>query len=65
MNEVEGAKVDSDAAKEFVFTIENIVKDVSLSQSGCESHENGLVMIHSGASVNVLPKWFGKPVLEK
>ena len=26
-------KLDSDAAKEFVFTIENIVKDVSSSQS--------------------------------
>ena len=41
VNEVEGTKVDSDAAKEFVFTIENIVKDVSLSQGGCEVHEDG------------------------
>ena len=47
---------DSDAAKEFVFTIENIVKDVSLSQCGCEVHEDGLVMIDSGASINVCPK---------
>ena len=62
MNEVEGAKVDSDAAKEFVFTIENIVKDVSLSKCGCEGHEDGLEMIDSGASVNVCPKW---SVLEK
>ena len=53
VNEVEGAKIDPDAAKEFVFTIENVVKDVSLSQSGCEGHEDGLVMIDSGASVNV------------
>ena len=53
VNEVEGAKVDPDAAKEFVFTIENVVKDVSLSQSGCEGHEDGLVMIDSGAWVNV------------
>ena len=60
-----GAKVDSDAAEEFVFTIENIVKDVSLSQSGCEGHEDGLVMIDSGASVNVCPKWFRESVLEK
>ena len=65
MNEVEGAKVDSDAAKEFVFTIGNIVKDVSLSQSGCEVHEDGLAMIDSGASVNVCPKWFAETVLEK
>ena len=57
MNEVEGAKVDSDAAKEFVCTIENIVKDVTLSQSGCEGHEDGLVMIDSGASVNVCPRF--------
>ena len=58
VNEVEGAKVDSDAAKEFVCTIENIVKDVTLSQSGCEGHEDGLVMIDRRASVNVCPKWF-------
>ena len=62
---MEGAKVDSDAAKELMFTIENAVKDVSLSQSGCEGHEDGLVMIDSGASVNVCPKWFGQSVLEK
>ena len=65
MNEVEGAKVDSDAANEFVFTIENDVKNVSLSQSGCEVHEDSLVMIDSGASLNVCPKWFGESVLEK
>ena len=64
MNEVEGAEVDSDAAKEFVFTIENVVKDVSLSQSGCGVHEDGLVMIDSGASVNICPKWFGESLLE-
>ena len=63
--EVEGAKVDSGEAKEFVFTIENIVNDVSLSQSCCEVHEDGLVMIDSGASVNVCPKWFAETVLEK
>ena len=60
MNEVEGAKVDSDAGKEFVFAIENVVKDFSLSQRVCEVHEDGLV-----ASVNVCPKWFGESVLEK
>ena len=41
VNEVEGAKADSDAAKEFVFAIENVVKDVSLSQFGCEVNEDG------------------------
>ena len=62
MNEVKGAEVDSDAAKEFMYTIENIVKCVSLSQSACESHEDGVVMNDSGASVNVCPTWFGEPV---
>ena len=58
-------KRNSDTAKEFVFAIENVVKDVSLSQSGCEVSEDGLVMIVSGASVNVCPKWFGKSTLQK
>ena len=49
VNEVEGAKEDSDARKKFVFAIENVIKDVSLS-------EDGLVMIDSEASVNVCPK---------
>ena len=48
---VEGAKVDSDAAKEFLLTIENILRHGGLSQSGCEGHEDSLVMIDSGASV--------------
>ena len=60
VNEVEGTKVDADAAKEFVLTIGNTVKDVSLGQSGCESREDGLVMIDSGASVNVCHKWLGQ-----
>ena len=41
VNEVESAKGDG-AAKECVFKIGIIVKDVSLSKSGCESHEDGL-----------------------
>ena len=65
MNEVEGATVDSDARKEFVFAIENVVKDVSLSQCGYEVHEDYLEMIVSGASVNVCPKWFGESVIEE
>ena len=65
MIEAEGAKVDSDAAKEFLYAIENVVKDVSLSQSGCEVNEDGLVMIDSGASVNVCLKWFGESILQE
>ena len=65
VNEVEGAKVDTDAAEEFVFTTEKTVEDVSLSQSGCESHEDGLVMFDSGASVNVSPNWFEESALEQ
>ena len=64
VGEVEGAKVGSGAAEELVLNIENVVSDVGLSQSGCESHEDGLVMIDSGASVNVCPKWFGESALE-
>ena len=42
--------------KKFVFTVENTVNDVGLSQSVCETHEDGLVMIDSGPSVSVCPK---------
>ena len=55
----ERCKVDSDAGKEFVFAVENAAKNVSPSHSGCEINEDGLVMIDSGASVGVCPKWFG------
>ena len=48
-----------------MFTIENVISDVSLSQDGCAEREDGLVMIDSGASVNVCPKWFGKSKLQK
>ena len=65
VNEVDGAKAEPDTANEFVFAIENVVKDVILSQSGCEVSEDGLVMIDSGASVNVCPRWFGKSTLQK
>ena len=66
VNEVEGAKVDADAAKTFVFTIESMVKYVRSSQSGCESHD-GVVMMGSGdlPSVIVCSKWFGESALEK
>ena len=63
VHEVEAAKVEPDTSKEFV--IENFVKDVILSQSGCEVNEDGLVMIDSKPSVNVCPKWFGESVLDK
>ena len=62
---VEGAEVESDAGKEFVFAIEKVAKGVSLSQSGCEVNEDGLVMIDSGASVNVCPKLIGKSTVQK
>ena len=65
VNEVDGAKAEPDTAKEFVFAIENVVKDISLSQSGGEVSEYRLVMIDSGASVNVCPTWFGKSTLQK
>ena len=65
MNEEKGAKVDSDAGKEFVAAIENVVRDVSFSQSCYEVHEDGMVMIDSGASVNVCPKWFGEQILQE
>ena len=65
MNEVDGAKAEPDTAKDFVFAIENVVKDARLTQSGCEDSEDGLVMIDCGASVNVCPKWFGKSTLQK
>ena len=57
--------MDVDAAKLFVFTIGNRVNDVTLSQSGCESHEDGGVMFGNGASVNVCPRWFGESALEQ
>ena len=44
---------------------ENVVKDVRLSPSGCEVHQDGLVMIDSGASANVCPKWFGESILQE
>ena len=52
-------------SKKFMFTIENTVKNGTLSQSGRECHENGLEMIDTGAFVNVCPKWFGGSALEQ
>ena len=49
--------------KKFGFSIQKVVKDVSLSQSGCEVSEDGLVMIDSGISIS--PKSFGKSTLQK
>ena len=43
VNEVDGAKAESEMAQELVFAIESVVKDVRLSQSGCEVSEDGLV----------------------
>ena len=47
-----------------MFTIENVISDVTLSQHGCEVHEDGLVIIDSGASVNVHPNCLAKSKLQ-
>ena len=65
VNEVEVETVKAEPGKEYVFTVENEINDVNLSQDGCVARENGLVMIDSGASVNVGPKWFGNFKLEQ
>ena len=41
------------AWKRIRVTVENEINDVNLSQDGCVEREDGLVMIDSGASVNV------------
>ena len=80
VNEVEVEDPNAEPGKEYVCTIEHEVNVVNLSQSGCgvnkieqrktardwdpRTHE-GLVMIDSGASVNVCPKWFGNSKLEQ
>ena len=38
---------------------------MSLSQSGCEVHEDCSVMIDTGASVTICPEWFGEPILQE
>ena len=48
-----------------MFTTENVISDVTLSQDGCEEREDGLEIIDSLASVNVCPKWFGKFKLQQ
>ena len=65
MNEVEVENVNAEPGKEYVYTIEHEINDVNLSQDGCVEREDGLVMIDSGASVNVCPKWFGNSKLEQ
>ena len=65
VNEVEVENVNAETGKEFVFTIESVINDVNLSQDGCAQREDGLVMIDSGASVNVCPKWFGDSKLQQ
>ena len=53
VNEIEVENVNAEPGKEFVYTIENEINDANLSQDGCVEREDGLVMIDSGASVNV------------
>ena len=80
VNEVEVENANAESGKEYVYTIEHEVNVVNLSQSGCGVNKieerktardwdprtnEGLVMIDSGASVNVCPKWFGNSRLEQ
>ena len=53
VTEVEVENVNAKPGKEYVYTIEHEINDVNLSQDGCVEREDGLVMIDSGASVNV------------
>ena len=53
MNEVDVENVNAEPGKEHVCTIEHEINDGDLSQDGCVEREDGLVMIDSGASVNV------------
>ena len=64
VNEVEVENVNAELGKEFVFTVENEINVVNSSQDGCAERGDGLVMIDSGASVDVCPKWFGNSRLE-
>ena len=65
VNEVEAENVNVKTGEEFVFTIENVINNVTLSQDGCAEREDELVIIDSGASVSVFPKWFGKSKLQQ
>ena len=65
VNEVEVENANAEPGKEYVYTIEHENNYVNLSQDGCAECEDGLVMIDSGASVNVCPKWFGNSKLER
>ena len=65
VNEVEVENVNAEPGEEYVYTIEHEINDVHLSQDGFVEREDGLVMIDSGASVNVCSKWFGNSKLEQ
>ena len=80
VNEVEVEDPNAEPDKEYVYTIEHEVNVVNLSQSGCGVNkieekktarewdprtQESLVMVDSGASVNVCPKWFGNSKLEQ
>ena len=53
VNEVDVENVNAQHGKEYVYTIEHEINDINLSQDDCVEREDGLVMIDSGASVNV------------
>ena len=47
VDKVEVENVNAETGKEFVFTIESAISDVTLSQDGCAEREDGLMMIDS------------------
>ena len=65
VNEIVVENVNAEPGKEYVFAVEQEINDVNLSQDACVAREDGLVMVDSGASVNVCPKWFGNSKLEQ
>ena len=53
VNEVDVENVNAEHGKEYVYTVAHEINDINLSQDDCVEREDGLVMIDSGASVNV------------
>ena len=47
VSKVEVENVNVETGIEFLFTIENVISDVTLSQDGCAEREDGLMMIDS------------------
>ena len=58
VNEVDVTTKEIDLGEEFAFKVENTVSDGTLSQSGHGCCEHGQVVNESGASVNVIHKFW-------